>query len=50
MKLEEIIETKICHSEEDVNANLKNDFIIIKILQSKSSDESEIKPCFVMGK
>ena len=50
MKLEEINKLKISYDEESVNSNLKDSFIIIKILQSKNSDDSEIKPCFIMAK
>ena len=51
MKLEEVKEMKICHSEAEVNKNLKAKFIIIKILQSKSNGDAEImQPCFVMAK
>lgn len=52
MKLEEIKEIKICHSEKEVNEQLKKGFIIKKLMQSKNGENGggDIIPCFIMAK
>jgi len=52
MKIEEISQVKICHSEKDVNEALKKGYIIKKIISSKTTyngEGEEILPCFVLG-
>lgn len=51
MKLSDVKEIKECYGEQDTNKCLKKGYELIRILQSKMTDNCEVvRPVYILGK